>query len=320
MLLHIGATSPAGVAVTISIIFALIFAMSFAFGSIPEGGRRFSREWAGAWLRASLPRLVVAGAFAGLVLAGALAYGGNSGTQAAISCEKPLAPLTGTAVTDARILLAIDSLRKMSEAAIENDPDGVRTIWITSDAHNLTHDIDRPLRKDAPDLARSLCEKVIVLENDMAGQIAVDRVTSQVQQVSDALQQARPILRGDAGTPSPAVLQPCQQPVGAVTADPLTVQRLKAAIAQLRDAGSLAQSGDRAGAEAAFSGDAHNLTHDIDGPLRSADQQLAVDLCLSVVDIEQHLGANYDAGVMERQASATADMIEEAGRTLGILQ
>ena len=320
MLLHVAST-PAGVAVTVSVIFLLIFAMSFAFGSVPEGGRRFSREWGRAWLRASIPRLIVAGAFAGIVAAGALAYGGSSGTQAAINCDKGVAPLTGNAVTDARILMAISSLGEMSDAAANDDADRVRTVWFTSDAHNLMHDVDGPLRKNAPDFARSLCENVVALENEMVGQIVTDKVASQSKLVADALQQARPILLGD-GSPraTPVVQQPCGQPVGAVTSNPLTEQRLQAAIEQLRRASALAEAGDQSGAESAFSGDAHNLTHDIDGPLRTADEQRAIDLCLAVVDIERHLGVNYDSAVMQQQAAAAADAIEQAGRSLGILQ
>lgn len=320
MLLHIGATTPVGVAVTVIVIFLLIFAMSFAFGSVPEGGQRFSREWTRAWLRASIPRLLVAAAFSGAVAIGALAYGGSSGTQAAIDCNKGVAPLTGQAATDARVLMAIASLGEMTDAANSGDTDRVRTIWFTSDAHNLMHDVDGPLRSVSPDGAKSLCEKVVALENEMVGQIVTDKVAGQAQVVATALQDIRPLLRSNSATSTPLIQQPCDQPVGAVTTQPLTADRLQNAITQLREASSLAQAGDQAGAESAFSGDAHNLTHDIDGPLRTADQQLAVDLCTAVVDIERHLGANYDASVMQTQAEATAGYIEQAGRTLGILQ
>jgi hypothetical protein len=108
--------------------------------------------------------------------------------------------------------------------------------------------------------------------------------------------------------------------VGAVTSQTLTAQRLQNAIGSLNEASSLAASGDQSGAEAAFSGDAHNLTHDIDGPLRAANEQLAVDLCLAVVDIESQTGANYEAAVMESQTAAAAVLIEQAGRELGILE
>jgi hypothetical protein len=198
--------------------------------------------------------------------------------------------------------------------------DKLRTIWLTTDAHNLTHDIDGPLRKEDANLAKSLCEKVVALENQMVGQIVTSVVANQAQVVGDALQQARPLLRENGSSPTPVIVQTCDLPVGAVTTQPLTETRLTGAIAQLRQASTLAAAGDGDGAQAAFSGDAHNLTHDIDGPLRTGDHDLAVNLCKAVVDIEQHLGANYDASVMQDQASTAADMIEQGGRELGILQ
>jgi hypothetical protein len=194
VLLHIGPSSPEGVAVSIGLIFFLIFAMSFAFGSIPEGSRRFSREWTRGWLRASLPRMVVAGVFAGAVLGGALLYGGNSGTQASLNCDRPVPPITGNPVTDDRVLVAIDGLQQMVDSANRGDVTEVQSIWLTADVHNLTHDIDRPLRNVAPDLAKSLCEKVLALENVMVGEIVAERVAADAASIGEILQQARALL------------------------------------------------------------------------------------------------------------------------------
>lgn len=317
MLLHVAST-PAGAAVTVSLIFLLIFAMSFAFGPVPEGGRRFSGEWARAWLRASIPRLIVAGIFAGVVLAGALSYG-NTSTQAAINCDKSVPPLTGTAVDDPRILVAISNLGQMVDAANNNDAERARTIWLTSDAHNLSHDVDGPLRKVALDSARSLCEKVIVLENVMVGQLVTDRVSTAAAAVAEALQEARPTLRINGASATSVTQGPCEKPLGAITSDSLTAERLQNAIEQLRQVSTLAGSGDKAGAEALFAGEAHNITHDIDGPLRENDDQLAIDLCLAVSEIEGNLGASYDGEIVASKASETADYLEQGGRALGIL-
>ena len=317
MLLHVAST-PAGAAVTVSIIFLLTFAMSFAFGPVPEGGRRFSSEWTRAWLKESIPRLIVAGGFAGLVLAAALSYGNS--TQAAINCDKTVPPLTGASVDDPRILLAVNNLGQMVAAAEDDDAERARTIWLTSDAHNLSHDVDGPLRKVAPELAKSLCGKVIALENVMVGQIVTGQVVNDARLVADALQEARPILRSNSSSATPAAFQPCGQPIGAVTTDPLTAQRLQSAIEQLRQVSSLAESGDKAHAEAFFAGEAHDITHDIDGPLRTDNQQLAIDLCLAVTEIEGHLGANYDAEIVASKSSESAELIEQGGRALGILQ
>lgn len=319
MVLHV-ASSPVGAAITVSVIFLLIFALSFAFGPVPESGRRFSREWVRSWLVASFPRMAIAGVFAGLVLVAALSYG-NSSTNAAVSCDKGVPPLSGEAVTDDRIASAVLSLNVIVDAANAGDVERARTVWLTSDAHNLTHDIDGPLRALSEDATRALCEDVIALENVMVGQIVPEPVIERAGAVSGGLQAARIALRSTTGaTATPEIFEPCRLPVGAATEQPLTPERIEDAIGQLRRVSSLAEAGDLAGAEAAFAGDAHNITHDIDGPLRINNEQLAMDLCLAVSEIERNLGANYDAEVITSRAGESADLLEEGARALGILQ
>ncbi len=320
MLLHVGATTPAGVAAVIVVIFLLIFAMSFAFGPVPEGGGHFDKRWAGAWFRASAPRFLIAGAFAAAVLVGALLWG-NAGSSSAAGCNGPLPPLTGTAITDARILLGIQALNDMAAAADNGDRDRVRTLFFTEDAHNLSHDIDRPLRQVAPDLARQLCQNVIAFENQIAGPVDPAVVSVQTKAIAADFQQARGILSASSiVTPAVAgALDACSQPLQAVTTGQLTAQRIQTAIGQMRQAGQLAASGDEAGAQAAFVADPHNLTHDIDGPLRGVDLDLALNLCHSIVAIELHLGAKYDAQVMQTEAAKSAGYLQQAGQKLGIL-
>jgi hypothetical protein len=71
---------------------------------------------------------------------------------------------------------------------------------------------------------------------------------------------------------------------------------------------------------ATFGGDAHNLSHDIDGPLRQADEPLAIELCQSVLNIEREF-ANVAPSreVIAAESAATAETIAEAGSVLGIL-
>jgi hypothetical protein len=320
VLLHIGATTPAGVAAVIVVIFLLIFAMSFAFGPVPAGERHFGKQWVGAWLRASAPRFVIAGVFAGAVLVGALLWG-NVGSSSASSCNNPLPPLTGTAVTDARILSGIQALNDMTAAAQAGDRDRVRTLFFTEDAHNLSHDIDRPLRAQDPGLAKQLCLSVIAFENQIAGPVDPSAVETDTKAIAADFQQARGILSASSiVTPAVAgTLDPCSQPLQAITNEPLNAQRLQAAIATMQQAGQLAAAGDEAGAEAAFVGDPHNLTHDIDGPLRGVDRDLALNLCHSIVAIELHLGVKYDTQIMQTEAAKSAGYLQQAGRELGIL-
>ena len=81
-------------------------------------------------------------------------------------------------------------------------------------------------------------------------------------------------------------------------------------------------AGDTAAGLALFNGETHALTHDIDAPLRTADEQLAIKLCGEVVAIETEIAETPApaTSVIPANARAAADDLEAAGRELGILQ
>lgn len=323
MMLHIGGASAGSVLVVLVVLFFLIFAVSFAFGGVPEGERRFSRAWSMAWLKASLPRMVAAGAFCALLFAGS-ALSGNSGGangSAAATCDEQVAPLTGNAPTEARVIMAIDGMERMAEAAASNDADGARTIFFVEDAHNLTHDIDAVLRAQDQELAKQLCLSVIVLENQMAAaSMDTEVVAREAAQVAAILGDARTVIDFSSATPSLLGAGPCSGGVAAVTDQPLTKQRVEDAVASMEDVAALAGSGQAEAAQQLFFLDAHTITHDIDGPLRRADEQLAIDLCEAVVAIETQISGEFDPAEMESEAENAARLLEEAGTVLGILQ
>lgn len=320
MLLHVGGTSTAGVIVAVIVIFFLIFAMSFAFGAIPEGKRRYTSDWAAAWFRVSWPRLLVAGVFSGALLAGALLWG-NGNNTAAVSCDSPLAPFTGQTVTDIRIATAIDGMQRLAQAARDGDANEVRAIFYTEDAHNLTHDIDRTLRQHDAEIGKKLCQQVVALEGQMAGAFETGRIAIQADSIGVLLGDARIALRNATATSQPSAAGPCQSPIGAVTSNPLTADRINAAAADLRQTAEVAATGDRDAATLVFFGDAHNISHDIDGPLRQVDNALVVNLCLSILALEEQFAAGQmDADVVSREAQNSAGLLEDAGRALGILK
>jgi hypothetical protein len=69
-----------------------------------------------------------------------------------------------------------------------------------------------------------------------------------------------------------------------------------------------------------FAGDAHNLTHDIDGPLRRIDPELGIDLCHGVLALEREFASEPDREVIATEAERTASLMEAAGAALGILE
>ncbi|HEU4759093.1 MAG TPA: hypothetical protein VFT91_03830 [Dehalococcoidia bacterium] len=176
MLLHVllngggGAGFPlVGTAV---LTFLFVFIASFTLGTLPEGTRRLSVAWLRAWFKASLPRLIVAAAFSvALFSLATLLGGGSSGGDSAGSpaCDSGLASLTGQAVTAARLQAAVSAMRQVADAAAAGDLDGAAARFYRGDTHNVTHDIDAPLRATNADLAKQLCLSVLVLERQFAG-------------------------------------------------------------------------------------------------------------------------------------------------------
>lgn len=323
MTLHIGGASAGSVLVVLVALFFLIFAISFAFGGVPEGGRKFSRAWSMAWVKASLPRMVVAGAFCALLFLGS-ALSGNSGgasNSVAATCEQQVAPLTGNPPTEARVTFAIDGMERIAEKAASNDANGARTIFFMEDAHNLTHDIDAALRDENPEMARRLCLSVIVLENQMAASsIDTGVVAREAAQIAAILGEARTVIDFGAPTPSSLAMGPCGGAIQAVTDEPLTERRVNDAVASMEEVAELVGSGRAEEARQLFFLDAHVITHDIDGPLRREDEQLAVDLCESVVAIETQIGSDFDRAAMQAEAEKAASLLEAAGEALGILK
>jgi hypothetical protein len=319
--LHIGGASTASVLVTVTVIFFLIFAVSFAFGDVPTGQRRFSREWIAAWARTSAPRLAIAGLFAAAVFATSSMFGGSEDNGAsAAGCDEGVPPLSGKAVTDARILGAMEGMSRIAEAAENDDIGEAQSLFFTLDAHNLTHDVDAPLRSINPALARDLCLRVIVLENQMAETLDGEVIAREAAAIAVLLDEARAEI---AKAPSPTGISssdPCEGPIGAVTDHPLTADRINGVILAYQDLTRRAPEAAQGELQEVFAGDAHNLSHDIDGPLREVDPALAVDLCNSVLVLEREFAGDFSRDLIAIEAEKTARILEEAGQAMGILE
>jgi hypothetical protein len=126
-------------------------------------------------------------------------------------------------------------------------------------------------------------------------------------------------------TPSDA-LQPaatsdlCSTAIPALTSAGVTKERLDAAVGKMAEVRQSAHSGDAAAARAAFAGETHDITHDIDQPLRKVDTQLARDLCESVLSLEQQFAGTPDLQVVSLEARMSATLLEEAGGALGLIE
>lgn len=191
VLLHFGGVGAYTAAAVIAAMFAALFALSFIFGRRRKGSRVFSREWVETWVRASLSRLAVAAAFSGaLFAASSLAGGGRAATLAERTCQQPTAPFTNSPVTRDRLQGAIAGMRRLAQGAAAGDRDGAPGLFFGTDAHNVTHDIDAPLRQRDAALGKDLCRSMVTLELQLSGDRKMDVVRREAESIAAILERA----------------------------------------------------------------------------------------------------------------------------------
>ena len=104
-------------------------------------------------------------------------------------------------------------------------------------------------------------------------------------------------------------------PLGDTDISQLAFQTEDAGLARVAQA---ATTGDLEAAESAFFGDVHNFTHDVDAPLREADEGLAKDLCQAVVRIEKEFFSDEPrTSIIATEATLIRDLIQDAAEALG---
>lgn len=322
-LLHIGGASTASVIISLGGIFLLMLIMSFAFWRGPQDHRRFSTRWFIEWIKASAPRIVIAGIFcAGLFTASALS-GSSTNANNPTLCRIGLPALTAQPVTPQRIDAGVQGLLDLADAARNSDLEQAR-ILILSDAHNITHDVDPRLRPVDETLARDLCNSITVLENEIANKNPdLTKIADEAERSADLLAQARDVIATTTPTPGP-FSKPgsgaCDTPIGRITTNPVTAERIVNAVSKLQAMANAAADSNTGVMAGLFLGDAHDITHDIDGPLRDVDLELAKELCLSILNIEIQLGGTYDLATIETEATKSAALLVDAGEALGLGQ
>ncbi len=161
--------------------FVVIFTFSFAFGRPPGG------VW--GWFKASLPRLAIAGLFSAAFFLASARFGDNGAT----ACDSGVPALSGDPATSQRLSTAVAKLRQLAGAAAQGDQALADSLFF-GDAHNLTHDIDGPLRRANSNLATQLCIDTVALENEFAGARRPETLASQAESVAGDLTQAGPAL------------------------------------------------------------------------------------------------------------------------------
>ena len=94
---------------------------------------------------------------------------------------------------------------------------------------------------------------------------------------------------------------------------------------QAEDAGlarviQAASAGNLPAAEDAFFGDVHNFTHNVDPPLRPINEEMATDLCETVIHIEEELAIDRRVDVIASDAARIRALLQDAAVALGYVR
>ena len=79
----------------------------------------------------------------------------------------------------------------------------------------------------------------------------------------------------------------------------------------------LLNRGDIKGAQDSFYGPVHNFTHNADPPVRAKDEELAKELCRSVIDIEESLSGGTSAPDLVVKAQRVRNLLRDGAVALG---
>ena len=115
---------------------------------------------------------------------------------------------------------------------------------------------------------------------------------------------------------NPTIVELCRAPLPPLTQLPLTESAFVSADDGLDTVTILAENGNLSSAELAFNLSVHNLTHDVDGPLRQLDEALATRLCSETIVLEEQLYGRGDPTVVAAKARAIRDLLGAAREAL----
>ncbi len=110
---------------------------------------------------------------------------------------------------------------------------------------------------------------------------------------------------------------PCDNPLVSLGQSEISQMGFQAEDAGLARVVQAATAGNLEAAESAFFGDVHNFTHNVDAPLREADEELAKELCEEITEIEEELALGQRISVIAGQATRVRDLLRDAAEALG---
>ena len=110
---------------------------------------------------------------------------------------------------------------------------------------------------------------------------------------------------------------PCDDPLVALGQSEISQMGFQAEDAGLARVAQAAAAGNLQAAESAFFGDVHNFTHNVDPPVREVDEELAIEICEAVTEIEEELAFDRRISVIAGQATRIRELVQDAAEALG---
>ena len=109
----------------------------------------------------------------------------------------------------------------------------------------------------------------------------------------------------------------CDQPLPALGSGLVNEEQFDTADASINRVIRLADEGDLDGAQIAFFPAVHDLTHNVDGPLRDSNDDLAKRLCKAVAQIEAEFAFGGEAATVAEEAVGIRELLRETAAELG---
>ncbi len=110
---------------------------------------------------------------------------------------------------------------------------------------------------------------------------------------------------------------PCDNPLAPLGDSEISQMGFQAEDAGLARVVQAATAGNLEAAESAFFGDVHNFTHNVDAPLREVDEELAIELCEEITEIEEELAFGRRLSFIAGQATRIRELLQDAAEALG---
>jgi len=128
----------------------------------------------------------------GVIAAVILLWGSGGGGGSGV-CDRPLAPLTDSEISQDAFQAEDDGLTRVIDTASAGDLPATQKTFF-DEVRSFTYDVDQPLREKDEELARELCEAVNSIEEELTVNQRADRVASMATRIRELIRDAAEAL------------------------------------------------------------------------------------------------------------------------------